>query len=128
MEGILLLGRLLYSLIFILSGVGHFQNRKTMAGYARAKGLPSAELLVVASGVVELMGGSSILIGFQARWGACMLVLFLFPVTLTMHNFWTLKDPMQKASDRANFLKNIALLGAALTLIYFGSGPWSLTN
>jgi putative oxidoreductase len=128
MEILVLLGRVLYSLIFILSGVGHFQGRKMMAGYAKSKGLPAAELMVVASGAVELIGGILILLGYQARYGAWLIVLFLVPVTFTMHRFWTLADPMQKAADRAMFLKNIALLGAALLIAYFGSGPFSLGN
>jgi len=43
-----------------------------------------------------------------------------------MHRFWGLQDPMMAANQMAHFFKNIALAGAALIIIYFGSGPLSL--
>ena len=128
MSIVLLLGRILFSSLFLMSGFGHFKGSKMMAGYAKSKGLPAPEFMVVASGAVEFIGGVLILLGYQARVGAWLIVLFLIPVTFTMHNFWTQTDPAQKASERASFLKNIALLGAALMIAYFGTGPLSLGN
>jgi putative oxidoreductase len=123
-----LVGRILYSAIFIMSGIGHLTQSKMMAGYAKSKGIPAAELMVIASGLVELVGALLIVLGFHARIGACLIVLFLVPVTFMMHNFWTLKDPMAKIHDQAMFNKNIALLGAALLIIHFGAGPFSLRH
>ncbi len=126
MQIIVLLGRILYSFLFIASGFAHFQNRKMMAGYAQSKGVPAAELMVLASGLAELVGGVLVLLGYQARIGAWLIVLFLAPVTFAMHAFWTVSDPMQKVHERVNFFKNLSLLGAALLIAYFGSGPFSL--
>jgi putative oxidoreductase len=115
------IGRIFYSLIFILSGPKHFAAG-TMA-YAASQGVPMAKLLVPASGVLALVGGLSILLGIKAKWGAWMIVLFLVPVTLTMHKFWGLADPHMAMMQQINFMKNMSMLGAALMITHLGSGP-----
>ncbi|PYO38913.1 MAG: DoxX family protein, partial [Gemmatimonadetes bacterium] len=61
-----------------------------------------------------------------AKIGAWLLVLFQVPVTLMMHNFWAVTDPMMRGIQIAMFMKNISMLGGALLIAYFGSGPLSL--
>ncbi len=68
----------------------------------------------------------SILFGFKARWGAWLLVIFLIPVTLMMHDFWNNPHPVESLVEKFMFLKNLGLLGAALIIAYLGSGPWSV--
>ena len=87
-----------------------------MTGYAQYKKVPAAKLSVIVTGVMVLLGGLSILLGTYADLGALLLVVFLIPTALLMHNFWTVEDPMAKAGDAAQFFKNIALAGAALIL------------
>ena len=82
--------------------------------------------MVPIAGVLAILGGLSIALGFRARWGAWLLVLFLVPVTLWMHNFWTVTDPVMRQMQMANFLKNLSMLGGALMITYFGSGPLSI--
>jgi putative oxidoreductase len=124
MRALALLGRILYGAIFIFASLGHF-SRATMDAAAHA-GVPAANLLVPASGLVAFVGGVLILLGLRARLGAVLIIVFLVPVTLTMHNFWAVADPMQRQLQMVNFLKNTALLGGALYMAYFGSGPLSL--
>jgi putative oxidoreductase len=121
---VLLAGRILFSGIFIMSGFMHFSSKDI--GYAIQAGVPMASFLVPASGVIAAVGGLSILLGYRARVGAWLLVLFLVPVTVMMHNFWVVKDPMMAQIQIAMFLKNLTMLGAALIIAYFGSGPMSL--
>jgi putative oxidoreductase len=123
-EALVPLGRVFYSLIFILSGFGHFS--KGMVDYAANQGVPMAGLLVPLSGAMALIGGISIMLGYRARWGAFLLILFLIPVSLIMHNFWSLSDPIMVQMQRAHFLKNLGLLGGALLIFYFGAGPLSM--
>lgn len=66
------------------------------------------------------------LLGYKTRIGAWLLVLFLVPVTFSMHNFWAMTDPMMVQIQQAMFFKNVALIGAALLLAHFGAGPLSL--
>ena len=124
MQYAVLLGRILYSLIFIFASLGHFSQQTI--GYAASQGVPMASILVPISGVMALLGGLSILFGYKARLGAWALIIFLVPVTLMMHNFWAMSDPGQAQMQQIHFMKNVSLLGAALMVAYFGSGPLSL--
>lgn len=118
------LGRLLFALIFLTAGLGHFSSQ-TIA-YAASQGVRLASITVPLSGVLALAGGLSILLGYRAKIGAWLLVLFLVPVTLSLHQFWTVSDPMMHQMQFAMFLKNVSMLGGALLISQFGAGPWSL--
>jgi putative oxidoreductase len=124
MNYVVLLGRVLYVAIFILSAPGHFAAG-TIA-YAASKGVPMASIAVPMSGIIALAGGLSILLGYRAKWGAWLIVLFLVPVTLIMHNFWAMTDPNAAQMQQIMFMKNVSMLGAALMIAHFGSGPLSL--
>lgn len=124
MKFVVLLGRILYSIIFIISAIGHFSPQTI--DYATATGVPFAMVLVPLWGLIALVGGISILIGYKARWGAWLLVIFLVPVTLIMHRFWGIDEPGVVSLQLVMFLKNVALLGAALLITYFGAGPLSI--
>jgi len=97
-------------------------------GYGVTQGVPLASVAVPLSGVIALLGGLSVALGYKAKWGACLLVLFLIPVTLMMHNFWAISDPVMAQMQQTMFMKNLALLGAALFISQMGSGPLSLDN
>lgn len=116
-------GRVLFALIFINSGFSHFQSG--IADYAAAQGVPIASVLVPLSGLLALLGGLSIALGYRAKTGAWLLVLFLVPVTITMHAFWKISDPQQQQLQMAMFMKNISMLGGALLIAWFGAGPVS---
>ena len=126
MRYLVALGRLFYSLIFVVAGFGHFTHQEI--AYAAAQGIPFAGVLVPASGVMAIVGGLSILLGFHGKLGAWLLVLFLVPVTFTMHNFWAVKDPMMQQIQMAMFLKNFSMLGSALFFTQIGTGPLSLDS
>jgi putative oxidoreductase len=121
---ITLLGRVLYSFVFIMAAPGHFKAG-TIA-YAASTGVPMPNILVPLSGVIALLGGLSVLLGYRAKCGAWLLVIFLVPVTVMMHKFWGLPDPMAAMMQQIMFMKNISMLGAALLITQFGSGPASL--
>lgn len=121
---IVLLGRLLFALIFLLSGPRHFMSQ-TIA-YAASNGVPMASIAVPFSGLLAVLGGLSILLGYRAKIGAWLIVLFLIGVTPMMHNFWAVTDPMMHQFQMIMFMKNMSMLGAALMITQLGSGPWSL--
>lgn len=126
MKAILIIGRILFSIIFLFTIIGHFSA--TTIGYAASQGLPMASVLVPLSGVIACLGAISIIIGFKAKWGAWLLVIFLIPVTFMFHKFWAITDPMQQQMQMAFFMKNISMLGAALMITYFGSRPYSFDD
>jgi putative oxidoreductase len=117
-------GRQLFSVIFIIASARHFSPQTIEA--AAAHGVPLPAVLVPLSGVIALLGGLSVLLGFQTRLGAWLLILFLVPVTVMLHNFWSVSDPIALQVEKAMFLKNVTMLGGALMLSYFGGGPLSL--
>jgi len=126
MESLFLLGRILYSLIFLMSGVNHFIQLEQMAQYVQSKGVSAPKLSVAGSGVLLVLGGMSVLLGFYPTIGLILLIIFLVPTTLLMHNFWAVEDPMQRQTEMVNLLKNLALLGAALALLTVREWPLSL--
>jgi len=117
-------GRALLVLIFLVAVPNHF----TQAGisYAAQQGVPAPGVLVPLSGILALLGGVSVAFGLYARLGAILLAVFLIPVTLMMHRFWALADPMQRQLQQVMFLKNLSMLGATFILIYLGPGPFSV--
>jgi putative oxidoreductase len=118
------LARFFLVLIFLMSGAMHF-SAQTIA-YAASQGVPLASVAVPFSGVLALAGGLSILLGYRARIGAWLLVVFLAVVTPTMHKFWVVTDPMMYQMQFVLFMKNVSMLGGALLITQLGAGPWSL--
>jgi putative oxidoreductase len=124
MKPLALIGRISFALLFVISGVGHFKP-ETVA-YAAASGVPMANLLVPASGILAIVSALMIATGYRARLGAAGIVAFLVPVTLSMHKFWTVSDPMMASLQQVMFFKNVSLIGAALYFVYAGAGALSL--
>ena len=124
MRHLVLSGRVLFALVFITAAPRHFSSEGIR--HAAQLGVPLAKLLVPISGVLALGGGLSVALGYKARLGAWALVAFLVPVTFMMHEFWRLSDPVLVHTQQALFAKNISMLGAALMVAYFGSGPISI--
>lgn len=117
-------GRALFVAIFLMASLGDF-SRPTIE-YAAKQSVPLASIAVPLSGLIAIAGGLSVLLGYKARIGACLLILFLVPVTLQMHRFWTISDPAAAQIQQIMFMKNLSMLGGALLITYFGSGPMSL--
>jgi putative oxidoreductase len=124
MRYLVLAGRILFALIFITASPRHFSHEGIE--HAAELGVPLASVAVPISGGLALAGGLSVAVGYRARWGAWALVAFLVPVTLMMHAFWKLQDAAAIHVQQAMFAKNIAMLGAALMMTYFGAGPLSV--
>jgi uncharacterized membrane protein YphA (DoxX/SURF4 family) len=125
MDYLFLLARVLYGGFFFLSGVNHFIHLDSSAKYAAMKGVPSPKLGVFVSGLLLVVGGLGIVLGLWVPLAVACLVVFLVPVTLIMHAFWKQTDPMMKMADNIHFMKNVALLGAALAFLFIGH-PWPL--
>jgi putative oxidoreductase len=120
---VVLLGRVFFSLIFVVAGLNHF-SKQTIA-FAASQGVPLASIAVPLSGVLAVLGGLSILFGYRAKIGAWLIALFLVGVT-PLHNFWAVHDPMMAQLQMTMFMKNISMLGGALLISQSGAGPLSL--
>lgn len=120
------IGRFFLSLIFVLSGISHFSSESI--GYAASQGVPMADILVPISGLIALIGGISVMTGFHARVGAVLILMFLVPVTLIMHNFWSFSDPAIAQNQMIHFMKNLSIIGGAVLIAFYGAGPVSIDH
>ncbi len=116
MSAILLIGRIIFGGFFIMSGINHFTKLEAMTGYAKYKKLPAAKVGVLVSGLMLLLGGAYVLLGFYVDLGALLLAIFLVIAAVIFHNFWKETDATAKQSEMMNFMKDFALAGAALIL------------
>ncbi|UGT60833.1 DoxX family protein [Nocardia asteroides] len=119
MDVVVLIGRILFALLFLGSAAGHLTQADGMAGYAASRGIPAPKLAVIGSGVLILVGALSVLLGVWADLGSLLLVLFLLPTAVLMHPFWKETDAETKQMELIGFNKDVALGGAALALFAF---------
>src|SRR5260370_32431885 len=122
-SAIVLLGRLFYALLFLMAAPNDFT--KQSIAYAASQGAPLASIGVPLMGVISLVGGLSILLGYRAKIGAWLIVLFLVLVTPIMHKFWGVTDPNMAQVQMIMFMKNLSMVGGALLITQFGAGPLS---
>jgi putative oxidoreductase len=106
-------GRVLLSVIFLVSGLGKIIDWDTNAQLMASQGMPLVPLLLFAAIVTELAGGLSVLLAWKARWGALLLFLYLIPTTLIFHDFWTFTGT-EMQTQLVNFLKNLSIMGGLL--------------
>jgi putative oxidoreductase len=120
-----LIGRILLAVIFLKSGWGKIGGFEGTAGYMASKGLPMPQVLLVVTILLELGAGFLLVIGYKARWAALLIALWLVPVTLMFHAYWS--APAADVMNQTNhFLKNVAILGGMLMVFAFGPGRYSL--
>jgi len=110
------IGRAFIGALFLISGLGKIAGFAGVAGWMASAGLPFASLLLAATIAIEVGGGLLLILGFQARWAALLIALFLIPVTATFHAFWS-ADAASFQNQFTQFLKNLAIFGG-LVLVY----------
>ena len=123
MEIAFLIGRIILGIYYLYNAYNHFTKLEMLTGYTGSKGVPAPKLAVLVAGVLLLIGGLSILTGFQPTIGVIALVVFFLPVTFLMHNFWAVQDPMAKMGEMTNFVKNMGLMSSALMFLIIPQ-PW----
>lgn len=133
MNTILLIGRILFALVFVSSGLSHLAKVEAMAGYAKFKKVPAAKLSVLVSGVLLAAGGVSIILGVYADLGALIIAILMIVMALKMHDFWTQTDAQAKQTEMISFSKNISMAGGALFIFAITATAesdygWALTD
>lgn len=122
-DWLFLIGRVLFSALFLLSGLNHFMQLDETSQYAASKGVPAPKLMTALSGAVILLGGLSILFWQQVVIGSWLLAGFLLVAAFKMHDFWAVEDPQQSQVEMAQFMKNLALAGAAIVFYAARQNP-----
>jgi putative oxidoreductase len=118
------IGRALLGALFLISGIGKIFGFAGVAGWMASSGLPFASLLLVLTIAIEVIGGLLLVIGWQSRWAALALAVFLVPVTAIFHGFWSADDAHFQEQLTA-FLKNAAILGGMLLVFARRTGKAS---
>jgi putative oxidoreductase len=121
----ILVARILLALMFVLAGFGKLAGLERTAGYIASNGLPLPMVLAVATGVLELVAGVLLIIGWQARWAALALAAFTVVASVLFHNFWAMPAE-QQMMQQLMFMKNLAVTGGLLLVFGFGAGSLSL--
>lgn len=117
-----LVGRLMISAIFVVSGFGKIIGFDGTVGYIASKGLPLPQLAAIAAIVVEFGGGILLIVGWKTRSAAAAMCIFTVVAALIFHNFWAV--PAEQAQNQMiHFMKNICMAGGLLYVVVFGSGP-----
>ncbi len=117
---VLVLARILLALIFILSGFGKLTNIAGTAAYFANYHLPVPTATAIIVGLVELLGGLAILIGFKTRIVGWIMAIFCVATALVAHTDFADQAQM------INFLKNLAITGGFLALAVQGAGSISV--
>ena len=115
-----LIGRAFLAAIFLKAAVSNTLGFQQIVEMMTNRGLPVPQLLLIGNIFCTLFGGLSILLGFKARIGAILLIIFLVPTTFVFHNAFS------DSNELNAFLKNFGLVGAMLMIYYYGTGPVSL--
>lgn len=126
MDIVFLIGRIIVGIYWIFGGYAHFAQAQAMIPWTQSKGVPFPGLAVRGSGAMIIIGGLSIMLGLYPLVGVALIVLFIIPVALTMHNFWTIQDPMQRQMDMTFFMKDFCMLGCTLMFVAIPQ-PWVLS-
>ena len=122
----ILVGRLIVAVYFLMAGFHHFAKADMLAGYAKSQGTPAPKLAVLGTGVLLTLGGLSMLLGYHPAIGALLLIVFLAGVSLQIHSFWRVADPMARQNEMAHFLKNVVMIGFLLMTLGIAR-PWPLS-
>ena len=123
-----LAGRVMVTTIFVLSAVGNkIPNFNAVAGYMASEGVPLSKLMLGGAIAFLLVGSASVVTGYQARWGASLLLVFLALATYFFHDFWTFQGEAREA-QMIQFMKNLSMMGTMVFLIANGAGALSFDN
>lgn len=119
-DAVALIGRVLISVIFVVSGIGKLMAPVATMGYIASKGLPLPELGFAIAVLAEVGGGLALLAGVKTRWVALGLALFSIAAGLMFH--FDLGDQ----SQQINLMKNLAMAGGLLFVWLHGAGAFSV--
>ena len=120
-------GRVLFCMLFIMMGMMHFVKLDDISAMAASKGVPGAKPATIVGGLMILVGGLFVLLGWHRFIGAGLIAIFLLPAAMLTHQFWKESDPMVKMNEMVHFMKDLALAGAALLIAFYSSSFWPVT-
>lgn len=122
-----LVGRILFGVLFLTSGLSHLTKVDMLSGYAQSRNVPAPKAATIVTGFMILIGSVFVILGWHRFIGAGLIFLFLLAAAFMVHAFWKFDDPMMKANEMAHFWKNVALAGAALLIAFYARYSWPMS-
>jgi putative oxidoreductase len=119
------IGRVLLSLIFVLSGVGKIGAIGATSAHMASAGIPYPNALVWGAVALELGGGILLIVGFLTRLVALALFFYTLTLAVLFHAYWTMSGAAAH-SQYSIFFEHIAIMGGMLYVVAFGAGPYSI--
>lgn len=113
---LLLVGRIMFSLIFIFSGITQLFNLKDTVQQMSRLGMPFPKFAAISSSLIAAVGGIAVVFHRYSLYGTIIILLFLLPSTFMGHRFWSIKNKKEKNNQMQHFIKNISLIGGALII------------
>jgi putative oxidoreductase len=124
-----LIGRILLSAIFLITGFGQAFHWSGVMVFTRTgeSTMPISVYIIALAVIFQFLGGISLLLGYKTRIGAILLIIFIMPVTLYYHHFWDLDD-LSQVTQIQMFFKNVAIMGGLFGIVANGPGAWSIDS
>jgi len=143
MPAFITFGRILFAVFFIFSGASQLLDVSATAQMITDKvvipgmlttyttqlegmtGMPMAQMLAIATGVLELICGLAIALNFGSRFFAIVLMLFVIAATFYYYDFWNQAAAEAKTNNLIHALKNLSIIGGLFIIAGIGRGPRS---
>ncbi len=122
---VLLVGRFLLGLYFILPGISKITGFEATSAYMAAHGMQMIPVFLVLTIVLQIGGGIALIVGAWTRIVAFVLAGLVLVISIVMHDFWNFAEGMERAHETQNFVKNLAVMAGILVLSGHGAGPVS---
>lgn len=121
MDVVELLGRLMLAATFVITPYGVIKSAGRVAGAPPVRVIPEALRVpaIRGSSVCSVIGALMIGLGLWPDLGALLVLGFLIPVTLVMHQWWKVEEWLPRKQMRDAFLSNVSMAGGALLLFAF---------
>ncbi len=91
------IGRILLSLIFVLSGVSKVGAIAATVTHMANSGIPYANDLVWGAVILELGGGTLLIVGFLTRLVAAAFFFYVAVLAVVFHAYWTMTGAEARA-------------------------------
>ncbi|EED30470.1 DoxX [gamma proteobacterium NOR5-3] len=113
-RSMLLAGRGLLGLYFILPGITKITGFSGMVEYMNAHGVPFVQPLLILTIILQLFCGASLVAGWRTQIMAFVLAGLTLVISIYMHDFWSMEEGLQRAHEMQNFIKNMAIMAGLL--------------
>lgn len=128
-DELFLVGRVLFSLVFIRYGVLHLTQTAGSVQYAEYKKVPQPKAAVILSGLLMLLAGIAVVLGIWMDLAGIGLAVFVLIAAFLFHRYWEEQDPQTRQAEMAQFMKNVSLAGGALVIAAVADGaPYAITD